>query len=161
MMAKNDHFDKLIGNSLGHFDEVDLDPDHEWGDYMHIKVTLDITKPLLRKRSLWLKVLIWCGLASPMNAYQTFATSVGWFVIVIKIAPGGWGKTSQGRILKLVCHTVIGYAQPIKAPNGHCDNHGSAVDIIKITRELTPSMGNLLFKAWALPQPHDASIWGQ
>lgn len=43
----------LIRNSLGKTIKVDLNVGEiEWGEYMRVRVTLDVTKPIIRKKRL-------------------------------------------------------------------------------------------------------------
>lgn len=53
MMARNVYIGRLIGDSLGRFDDVDLvDRKVEWDEFMRIRVSIDITKPLVHKKRL-------------------------------------------------------------------------------------------------------------
>lgn len=53
LMTQNEYIKCLIGNALRRFEEVNLDHGEvEWGEFMHIRANLDITKPLLRKKKL-------------------------------------------------------------------------------------------------------------
>lgn len=53
LAARNECTDRLIGNSLGKFKEIDLDNGEvEWVEFMRLRVTLDITRPLLRCKKL-------------------------------------------------------------------------------------------------------------
>lgn len=61
-MARNEFMGDLIGNVLGRAKEVDLDEGKiEWGEFIRVRVTLDITKPLLRRKRLAIaeKELVW------------------------------------------------------------------------------------------------------
>lgn len=52
-MARNEYIKNLIRNALGKAKEVNVVPDEvEWGEFMQIRVNLDVTKPLLRKKKL-------------------------------------------------------------------------------------------------------------
>lgn len=52
-MAKNTYVGQLIRYSLGKFEDVDLKQGNiEWGEYMHVRVTVDITKPIARRKKL-------------------------------------------------------------------------------------------------------------
>lgn len=52
-MACNTYIGREIGNSIGHTEEVDLeDEEIKWGEYMRVRVKLDISKPLLKKKKL-------------------------------------------------------------------------------------------------------------
>ncbi|XP_042942846.1 uncharacterized protein LOC122277028 [Carya illinoinensis] len=51
MIACNEYVGKLIGDTLGKVIEVDVDYDDlAWGEYMRVRLALDITKPLLRRK---------------------------------------------------------------------------------------------------------------
>ncbi|XP_041001563.1 uncharacterized protein LOC121247253 [Juglans microcarpa x Juglans regia] len=53
LMAYNMYIGKLIGGLLGEFLEVDLDEgEMEWGEYMRVRVRLDISQPLQRRKRL-------------------------------------------------------------------------------------------------------------
>lgn len=53
LMAHNEYVGRLIGNSIGVTEEVDLDAgEFEWGEYMGVRVKMDITKPVPRKKKL-------------------------------------------------------------------------------------------------------------
>jgi hypothetical protein len=48
-----------IGSSIGHVEEVDVDDGGMgWGESLRVKVTLDLHKPLMRRRVLKLMVLL-------------------------------------------------------------------------------------------------------
>lgn len=48
LMAQNEYIGNLVGASLGKVEEVDLPHgDVEWGEFMRIRVSIDITKPML------------------------------------------------------------------------------------------------------------------
>lgn len=48
-MACNEYIERVVGNSLGKMEEVDLkNGEVKWGEYMRIRVNIDITKLLLR-----------------------------------------------------------------------------------------------------------------
>lgn len=52
-LARNEYIRNFIGNALGRVKEIDMVPrEVEWGEYMRIRVTLDITKMLLRRNKL-------------------------------------------------------------------------------------------------------------
>lgn len=52
-MARNGYVGNLVGSMLGEVLEVDLEMEEvEWGDYMRVRVQLDITKPLQCRKSL-------------------------------------------------------------------------------------------------------------
>lgn len=52
-MVRNTHTGQLIEHSLEKFEEVDLEEGNiEWGEYMRLRVTLDITKPLSMRKKL-------------------------------------------------------------------------------------------------------------
>lgn len=47
--AKNEYTGNLIGNHIGRVVEVDVEKNEmAWGEYMRIRVSMDITKPLLK-----------------------------------------------------------------------------------------------------------------
>ncbi|XP_042964596.1 uncharacterized protein At4g02000-like [Carya illinoinensis] len=53
MIACNEYVGKLIGDTLGKVIEVDLDYDDlAWGEYMRVRLALDITKPLLQRKKI-------------------------------------------------------------------------------------------------------------
>ncbi|KAF5463985.1 hypothetical protein F2P56_014103 [Juglans regia] len=53
LMAQNSYVGKLIGNLIGDFLEVDLAKGEvEWGEFMRVRVLLDISKPLQRRKKL-------------------------------------------------------------------------------------------------------------
>lgn len=57
-MARNDCIGRMIGDSLGHTKEVDLEVSRvEWGDYMRVRVKLDISKPLVRKKKQTIRMI--------------------------------------------------------------------------------------------------------
>lgn len=78
LMAHNTYVGEEIGKSMGVVEEVDLEPNEvEWGEYMWVKVKLDITKPLLRKKKFtveraWSK----CGSDLPTNDFWVFVIGV-------------------------------------------------------------------------------------
>lgn len=48
LSTRNEYIGQLIGNSLGQCEKVDLDTSEmEWGEFMYVRVNLDITCPLL------------------------------------------------------------------------------------------------------------------
>lgn len=52
-MARNEYIGRITGNSLGRVEEVDLEiGEIEWGEYMLIRVNIDISKILLRCKKL-------------------------------------------------------------------------------------------------------------
>lgn len=52
-MACNDYVRGLVRASLGRVETIDLEyGEVEWGEYMQVKVNLDITKPLARRKKL-------------------------------------------------------------------------------------------------------------
>lgn len=52
-MARNDYIGSLVDNSLAHTEEVDLDEGEvEWGEFMMVRVKLNIKKPLVRRKKL-------------------------------------------------------------------------------------------------------------
>lgn len=52
-MVRNKYIERPIGNAFGRFEKVDLDNSNvECGEFMHIRVSTDITKPLSRKNRL-------------------------------------------------------------------------------------------------------------
>lgn len=52
-LACNEYIENLVGNTLGWVEEVDVIPSEvEWGKLMRIRVTIDVPKPLLRKKKL-------------------------------------------------------------------------------------------------------------
>lgn len=53
LMARNEYVGKLIEEALGKMEEINLVyGEFEWGKYMHLKVCVDINKPLLRCKCL-------------------------------------------------------------------------------------------------------------
>ncbi|XP_042968967.1 uncharacterized protein At4g02000-like [Carya illinoinensis] len=51
LMACNEYIGRLVGGALGEVLEVDLDKaEMEWGEYMRVKVLINIFKPLLRRK---------------------------------------------------------------------------------------------------------------
>lgn len=55
-MAQNTYIDMLIWDSLGQIAEVDLEVGEvEWGEYMLVRVSVDIRKPLASKNRLPIK----------------------------------------------------------------------------------------------------------
>lgn len=47
-MAQKEYIGQMVGTSLSRVEEVDLDyGEVEWGEFMRIKVSIDITQPLL------------------------------------------------------------------------------------------------------------------
>lgn len=52
-MARNEYVGREVGMALGSVEEVDLDyGEVEWGEFMSIRVAMDITKPLLHHKKL-------------------------------------------------------------------------------------------------------------
>lgn len=52
-MARNDYIGELVGASLGHVEEVDIEYEEvEWGEFMQVRAILDIYKPLVRHKKL-------------------------------------------------------------------------------------------------------------
>lgn len=52
-MVRNIFIGNLIGNSLGKTIEVGLNEGEiDWGKYMRVRVTLDVTKPIIRNKRL-------------------------------------------------------------------------------------------------------------
>lgn len=46
MIARNEYMGREIRNSLGQIEDVDLDKGEiEWGEYMRVRIKLDISKP--------------------------------------------------------------------------------------------------------------------
>ncbi|XP_042973000.1 uncharacterized protein LOC122304802 [Carya illinoinensis] len=53
LIACNEYVGKLIGDTLVKVIEVDVDYDDlAWGEYMRVRLALDITKPLLRRKKI-------------------------------------------------------------------------------------------------------------
>ncbi|KAF5469007.1 hypothetical protein F2P56_013112 [Juglans regia] len=53
LMARNSYVGKLIGSLIGEFLEVDLAKgEFEWGEFMRVRVLLDISTPLQRRKKL-------------------------------------------------------------------------------------------------------------
>ncbi|XP_042958084.1 uncharacterized protein At4g02000-like [Carya illinoinensis] len=51
LMARNEYIRRLVGGVLGEVLEVDLDKgEMEWGEYMRVRVLINISKPLLRQK---------------------------------------------------------------------------------------------------------------
>lgn len=49
LMARNDYVSGLVGVSLGRVKEINLEYRKvKWGEFMRVRVTIDITKPLIR-----------------------------------------------------------------------------------------------------------------
>lgn len=49
LIACNKYIMRLIRNTIGRFEEADLvHGEVEWGEFMRIRVNIDITRPLLR-----------------------------------------------------------------------------------------------------------------
>lgn len=49
LMAQNEYVSKLIGGALGQLEEIDLVyGEFEWGEFMRLRVSIDITRPLLQ-----------------------------------------------------------------------------------------------------------------
>lgn len=58
LMVRNIYIGELIVNTLGCFEEVDLEPDkYDWDEYMRVRIMLDIMKPLLRKKKFMIEGL--------------------------------------------------------------------------------------------------------
>lgn len=52
-MERNEYNGWLEGSTLGWIEEADLEPGQlEWGEFMPIRVKIDVTKPLMRKKKL-------------------------------------------------------------------------------------------------------------
>lgn len=52
-MAQSKYIGRIVGMSLGQVEEVDVNYEEvEWGEFMRIRVSIDITKPLLRHKKL-------------------------------------------------------------------------------------------------------------
>lgn len=51
--AKNEYMGNLIRSHIGRVEEVDIEKDEmAWGEFMSIRVSMDITKPLLRGKKI-------------------------------------------------------------------------------------------------------------
>lgn len=67
LMGRNTYMGKEIGNSLGQTLEVNLDEGEvEWGEFLRVRVILDISKPLIRKKHIIIEDL------EPMWVYFTY-----------------------------------------------------------------------------------------
>lgn len=52
-MARNEYISGLVGASIGRVEEVDLEyGEIKWGEFMRVRITLDITKPLIRRKKM-------------------------------------------------------------------------------------------------------------
>lgn len=92
LTTRNECTDRLIGNSLGKFKEIDLDNGEvEWVEFMHLRITLDITRPLLRRKKLntLQDHLDRFGCILCMRDYLIFAFVVEYLDTVIRNASGG------------------------------------------------------------------------
>lgn len=78
-MARNEFTGCEVGNALGKLEELDLEyGEVKWGEFMLLRVCIDITKPLLRRKkmhmcgseSVWIRftyerlpnLYFWCGI---------------------------------------------------------------------------------------------------
>lgn len=53
LMAHNEYIGKLVGDALGEVLEIDLEKgEMEWGEYMRVRVILDVSRPFLRQKRL-------------------------------------------------------------------------------------------------------------
>lgn len=53
LMARNEYVYKLVGDTLGQLEEADLDHGEvEWGEFMRLRVGIDIKKRILRRKHL-------------------------------------------------------------------------------------------------------------
>lgn len=62
LMARNEYVGKLIGGSLGRVEKIDLaSREMAWGEFMSVKVNIDITRPLVcgKKLNIGLQKPIW------------------------------------------------------------------------------------------------------
>lgn len=62
LMARNEFIGHIVGASLGRVENVDLDArEIEWGEFMRVRVCIDIIKSLLRRKRLNIgpKNLVW------------------------------------------------------------------------------------------------------
>lgn len=58
LMGYNSYTRSMVGNSLGKTIEVDLDDvEIEWGEYMRVRVKMDVTKSLVRKKKLAIRAM--------------------------------------------------------------------------------------------------------
>lgn len=49
LMAQKEYIGQMVGISLSRVEDVELDyGEVEWGEFMRIKVSIDITQPLIR-----------------------------------------------------------------------------------------------------------------
>lgn len=56
LMARYDYIGRMIVNSLGNIEEVDLEVGEvKWGEFMRVRVKLDISKTLARKKKLTIR----------------------------------------------------------------------------------------------------------
>lgn len=55
-MAHNEYIGNLIGNSLGIVVEVDQEQgEMAWGEFMRVRVNIDVSKPLLRRTKIMIR----------------------------------------------------------------------------------------------------------
>ena len=53
LACMNSKIRTMIGSSVGHVEEVDMDEDGVgWGKFLRVKIRVDLTKPLMRGRRL-------------------------------------------------------------------------------------------------------------
>lgn len=74
-MARNKYVGRQIDNALGHAEEVSIEVrEVEWGKFMRLRVKLDITKPLLRKKKICIGDLesVWVRISYERLPYFCF-----------------------------------------------------------------------------------------
>lgn len=53
LSARNEYVGKLIGSKVGQVEEVELEEgEMAWGEFMRVRIKIDVTKPLLRGKML-------------------------------------------------------------------------------------------------------------
>lgn len=76
-MAKNEYMGNVVGKAISRVEEVDLENgEMAWGEFMRVRVHVDVTKPLLRGKKINLGLTIQCGLVSHMRGFKIFAMHV-------------------------------------------------------------------------------------
>lgn len=73
LMAQNEFVGREVGKALSVVEEVDLEfGEVEWGEFMRIRVSVDVSKPLLRRKKLNIGSQHRCGCDSLSNAFLIF-----------------------------------------------------------------------------------------
>ncbi|GLT62548.1 hypothetical protein SLA2020_351780 [Shorea laevis] len=90
-----------IGSSVGVVEEVDVvEEGVDWGEFLRVRINLDLSKPLSRGRMLkLLNNSVW--VAFSMRSYQSFAFDAESFGMTLRAVCRREGGEQRGRLLRL------------------------------------------------------------